>query len=1134
MRKLSTGILFLLASLFAKAQNGLEGIIVEKYYVSNAADSVGSIGILPVGSVTYRIYADMLPGYKFQAAYGVGGHALLISTSTSFFNNEDRGATTPTYTKTQARGNSVMLDSWISVGAGCSANFGVLKTEDDLATGGATVINNTVPAILQNNDPAAGIPLTTQDGLFAGAPASVTLVGITIADLSMFDATSQAGNSFTTSNGSWASLTGSTGANPTTNKVLIMQMTTNGAFHFELNLQIGTPTGGVENYVAANPVAGEITIPSLTGTFGGSNINPTVSITSPANGASFLTGATVNIAATANDADGTVSSVEFFVDGILIGTDNSSPYTATYTAGAAGTHSITARATDNGSGQTTSTPVSINVTSNTPPVCSITSPANASSFITGANVNITANASDNGSVASVEFFVDGVSIGIDNTSAYSMNYTALAGAHILTARATDNLGLQTTSAGINISVGSNNPPTVSITAPVNGAIIVAPAQVTITATAGDPDGTISNVEFYVNGNLVGSDNSSPYSFNWTSVAGPTTITAKAFDNASAQTTSAGVQITVANAGVPYTIVSLNNSCSSSNFCLPVNAVTSVSNVIGYDIALNYNIAKVHPTGIITVGNALITSSYVDAAYTDDAVNGVMHISLYFNGSAPANAAFAGTGNLMCVEFAKNAGFNSIDSATFSISSLLESYFSGTSTKSVDPGNYKTYRDSLFSSRLSFWQNNTGLAYNNAAPSQYLITNIYGNNATCTSKSVASVQPDVNGLFVYNVANGADITIERDINGTISVQPVVNGFDALLVRRALMQDPTYVPSVYEMISMDVNLDGRLSAGDVSQINQRAVLMIPEFKQAWNYNAQGVSNGQPSKDWLFIDSTTLTNNANYLISSTFPQDNGTGYSIFRIPQVPFCLPAVTGSASACPTFVAASYKGILIGDINGNFATVGSGGTFRLADVNTVNLDLTGKISQDGYLDIPVRINSDMDVNALDVSLEIDPSVLKFESVIDLTNSLQLLANYNENDQTVRVTSNSVQKYDLSAPVVVIRFKVLNGSLSKDQIKTTEGFINGERVRVNTGEQSNQDILSGWVKLYPNPASTNFSIEVSDDSRVEIVDLEGRKLFDENLYQHSNKVIDAANLQNGVYLVKISNDKFTSIKRVIINK
>ena len=94
LKNLTVGLLLALLSGSAYAQNGLEGVVVEKYYVSNAADAAGSIGVLPVGSVTYRVYADLLPGYKFQAIYGVSTHTLKINTSTTFFNNEDRGATT--------------------------------------------------------------------------------------------------------------------------------------------------------------------------------------------------------------------------------------------------------------------------------------------------------------------------------------------------------------------------------------------------------------------------------------------------------------------------------------------------------------------------------------------------------------------------------------------------------------------------------------------------------------------------------------------------------------------------------------------------------------------------------------------------------------------------------------------------------------------------------------------------------------------------------------------------------------------------------------------------------------------------------------------------------------------------------
>ena len=265
MKKTCLISLLILCSFFTvNAQNGLQNILVERYYVSDANDtSVNAVGgVLPIGSVTYRIYVDMLPGYKFQAAYGVNtpgaSHELKIATTTLFFNNEDRGATTPAFTKNQARNNTVMLDSWLSVGAACNGNFGIPKANDD---GISNIVN--LDGVLQNNDPSAGIPLTSQDGLISGSPESVTTIGITN-EIAVFDAQNDGTNGpvFSTFNGSWASLNGSVGPD-TTNKVLIAQITTNGIFSFELNIQLGTPSGGVENYVASNPVGNEILFPAL-------------------------------------------------------------------------------------------------------------------------------------------------------------------------------------------------------------------------------------------------------------------------------------------------------------------------------------------------------------------------------------------------------------------------------------------------------------------------------------------------------------------------------------------------------------------------------------------------------------------------------------------------------------------------------------------------------------------------------------------------------------------------------------------------------------------------------------------------------------------------------------------------------
>jgi hypothetical protein len=268
MKKILALTGFIFTGIFANAQNGLEGIVVEKYYVSDYNDSIvtddnsSNPGSLPVGSVTWRIYVDMLQGYKFQAAYGIDNpvHEFRIETSTLFFNNEDRGATTPNaINNNYVDDNTVMLDSWLSVGAASSTQSGILKDQDD---GINTVMNN--DNALQNNDSSIGIPLTQEDGLMAVTPNPVTIVGITN-EITVFDNQNDGTNGpvFSTINGSLACLGGSQGPDTVDNKVLIAQITTNGQLCFKLNVQIGTPSGGVENYVWQSPVGSEILEPTL-------------------------------------------------------------------------------------------------------------------------------------------------------------------------------------------------------------------------------------------------------------------------------------------------------------------------------------------------------------------------------------------------------------------------------------------------------------------------------------------------------------------------------------------------------------------------------------------------------------------------------------------------------------------------------------------------------------------------------------------------------------------------------------------------------------------------------------------------------------------------------------------------------
>lgn len=143
------------------------------------------------------------------------------------------------------------------------------------------------------------------------------------------------------------------------------------------------------------------------------------------------------------------------------------------------TTTYTLSATNAGGTTTSAAVVTVQVPANSPPTVSLTSPAVGSTATQGAVVNLQATAADaDGSIARVDFLVDGAVIGSDTTAPYAATWTAGAvGPHSVAAVAVDNRTAATTSAAVSVTV----------TAPANGGgrtnVALASAGATATASS---------------------------------------------------------------------------------------------------------------------------------------------------------------------------------------------------------------------------------------------------------------------------------------------------------------------------------------------------------------------------------------------------------------------------------------------------------------------------------------------------------------------------------------------------------------------------------------------------------------------------------------------------------------------------
>ncbi|MCX7796947.1 MAG: clostripain-related cysteine peptidase [bacterium] len=224
-----------------------------------------------------------------------------------------------------------------------------------------------------------------------------------------------------------------------------------------------------------------------------------------------------------------------------------------------------------------------------PPTVQITEPSNGGTV--SGTVLVQALVYDNRGVTKVEFYVNNIKIGESYSSPYYCNWDTTSvdnGSYTITVRAYDlsgNMGI----ASITVTVQNQYdtiPPSVSITNPTDGQTVY--GTVIIQATATDDIG-VAKVEFYIDGNKVGEDPSSPYEYSWNTDSlqynSQHTIQAKAYDNANNVGTSSIITVTIGDNLAPT--VSITN---------PQNGVT-VAGTVKIQVSVTERGRKKAPSGI---------------------------------------------------------------------------------------------------------------------------------------------------------------------------------------------------------------------------------------------------------------------------------------------------------------------------------------------------------------------------------------------------------------------------------------------------------------------------------------------------------------------------------------------------------
>jgi hypothetical protein len=185
-----------------------------------------------------------------------------------------------------------------------------------------------------------------------------------------------------------------------------------------------------------------------------------------------------------------------------------------------------------------------------PPSITIDSPIGGSVFPVGSNIAVSATAmSIAGSITNVSFYRGSLLLGTASAIPYSITVSnAPAGTNSFRAVATDSMGQVRTSAVVSVLVASAG---ITIASPSDDTILYNMNPFTVSVFPLLPTGSITNVSFFVDGQLIGQKSSAPFNVVWSSVTGGShRLTARGLDNSGNTYNTTPVSIAVARVFFP--------------------------------------------------------------------------------------------------------------------------------------------------------------------------------------------------------------------------------------------------------------------------------------------------------------------------------------------------------------------------------------------------------------------------------------------------------------------------------------------------------------------------------------------------------------------------------------------------------
>lgn len=452
------------------------------------------------------------------------------------------------------------------------------------------------------------------------------------------------------------------------------------------------------------------------------------------------------------------------------------------------------------------------------------------------------------------------------------------------------------------------------------------------------------------------------------------------------------------------------------------------------------------------------------------------------------------------------------------------------------------RDTIIQGKINYWNKNIPLGP--GASGIFETASIKGVDNSGYVSGQSTTVADDNGFFTLN-SHDRVVEMEYDMKGDYhhphileNIMHYINGMDAWYLERIIENDVDFQPNIFQIWSADVNMDGAVDSIDLVQLIDRALGIIPEFHQKWNYDGETTPViNKPSHDWLFYENSRTRFNVYTRISDEYPGDDGIGYSKHRIPEISNKTIPPYDIGNPYPKYKEALFKGVMVGDLDGSFVN----DTDIMSTDHMLQVSFSAETKQSESpteLSVSILSESNKPVYATDIFMVLSPEDYRF---VDIRNEQGIKLHHHISGNQVHLIS--WNHHEIKKDTLLITMIIEGESFSSENIQTIVSYMNGMRSGIdilNTTNVSSMDQVLKRPIIFPLPANDMIYViipEVQSHTMTYcLYDMYGRQIKMNQACHSGNKQfsVSLSGLKAGLYIIKIHAGQHEYAELIMVNQ